>query len=153
MTSSSPPSLVLNDLSKDQTTEYVIYKEPFLYEPSLDNTNQSDIIQNQPKTRSIQYIEDRHPPINSRSIRDPVEDEIRTHTTWSVFNLLCCCTFIGCIACCYSLKTEKLRSHHDIPGALKASKTARNINIIGTALGIIILVITGFHFYYQLSQL
>ena len=140
MASSSPPPLVLNNLSKDQTTEYVIYKEPLLYEPSLDNTNKSDIIQHEPKPRSIQHGESRQPFINSLSIPGPFEDKINTYTTWSVFNLLCCCTFIGCISCCYSLKTEKLRKRGDIRGAVIASKQARMLNIISTALGVFILV-------------
>jgi hypothetical protein len=149
MASNFPPPLVLNDLSKDQTTEHVIYKDPLVYEPSLDNTNKSDIVQHQPKPRSMQYVEIRHPPINSRSIHNSLGDEIKTYTTWSVLNILCCCMLIGCCACNFSMITKKLRKHGDIPGALEASKTARMLNIISTALGIIIWVATGYNFYHQ----
>jgi len=68
-------------------------------------------------------------------------NKIKTHVMWTIFNICCCCWFLGCVAGYYSCKTEKLRREGDVQDALNASNMARIINIIATTTGITIIFI------------
>jgi hypothetical protein len=101
MAASFPPSLAINDLSDDQITENVIYKEPRLFESSLKNTNNLHSVQHQSgsRTRTTHNAKYIQALLDEQSIRHPLADDIKTPTVWSIFNILWCCTCIGCFAC------------------------------------------------------
>jgi hypothetical protein len=134
----SPSTSVMNDISKEQTTEKVINKEPLPSGSSLNNANISGQVSHQPRPTSTYNGESIQPFINARSIPNPLEEKIKTYIVWSCLNILCCCWCVGCIACHYSLETTRLRQNGDIQGALETSERARNINIVSTTLGVFI---------------
>jgi hypothetical protein len=137
----SAPAVVFNNLSEDQITKAVVYQEPPSYESSLNNTNTSNTIQYQSQIGSRNNAASTQPFINPQFSQTSSIDNIKTYKTWSILNILFCCWFVGCIACWYSTETEKLKKHRDIRSALEASKQARNFNIIGTTLGLIIILL------------
>jgi len=66
---------------------------------------------------------------------------VNTHLGWSIFNILCCCPILSCIACFYSVRTDDAKSAGDLQNALKNSETARIFNIISTVLGVISTIV------------
>jgi len=148
----SPSTSVMSDISKEQTTENVIYKEPLPCGSSLNNANISGQVSHQPRPTSTYNGESIQPFINARSIPNRLAEEIKTYMVWSCLNILCCCWCVGCIACHYSLVTKRLRQNGDIQGALKASERARTINIISTMLGVIIMIIDVIYILHHIEK-
>ena len=66
---------------------------------------------------------------------------VNSHLGWSIFNILCCCIILGCIACFFSVRTDDAKSAGDLQNALKNSKRAQIFNIISTVLGVIIIIV------------
>ncbi len=66
---------------------------------------------------------------------------ISEYTGWSIFNILCCCVILGILACVKSRETRDRKRFGDLQGALKASKSAKILNICATVIGIIIIII------------
>jgi hypothetical protein len=134
----SPSTAVLHDLSKNHTTENVVCKQPSHNGSSLNNTHTPDKIQCQPQYGSKYNMDLTSPFIGSRA-----QDEIESYKIWSILNILFCCSCLGCIACYYSNETEDLKKKRNIQGALYASEKARNINVIATVTGTIIIIFVG----------
>lgn len=111
----------MNDLSRNQTSKSIVHYQPSPYELSLNIKDISDKFQCQPQSRSINNVE--------------------SYQCWSIFNTLSCCLCLGCMACVYSIETRKLKKQGNFRGALKASKQARNLNIIDTISGIILITL------------
>jgi hypothetical protein len=148
----SPSTSVMNDISKEKTTENVMHKEPLPCGSSLNNTNTSGQVPHQPRPTSTYNGESIQPFIDARSMPNPSAEKIKTHIVWSCLNILCCCWCVGCIACHYSLETERLRKNGDIQGALKNSERARSINVVGTMLGVIIIIIDVIYILYRIAK-
>jgi hypothetical protein len=121
-------TVLMDKLSKDKTSEDVVQKPPPSYQELFGEPNTSDNVQSQPIYN------------------------IKSHITWSILNILFCCWCFGCVACCFSMKTKELRERGDIQGASKASTAARQWNMLSTAFGITITIITIFFYALFISN-
>ena len=66
-------------------------------------------------------------------------DEIESYRCWSILNALCCCLFLGIAAFIYSDKAKDFKKQGNFQEASKASRKARNLNIIATITGLIFI--------------
>uniref|UniRef100_A0A8C5A0S7 Uncharacterized protein n=1 Tax=Gadus morhua TaxID=8049 RepID=A0A8C5A0S7_GADMO len=64
-----------------------------------------------------------------------------SYLAWSIFNTLCCCLPLGIAAIVYSCRAQDLDALGQGAAAQNASKTARNLNVIGLVFGIILIII------------
>lgn len=123
------PNSVSENLSKGQTTQTIVHKEPpsygFLYSLSL---------QNEAHSRGIPIMS-----IDPSSRSNFQMNEIRSYTIWSILNMLFCCFILGLVACHYSNETKELQLKNDIQGAMNASRNARTLNTIATIVGTIFI--------------
>lgn len=69
--------------------------------------------------------------------------DVQEYTTWSIFNIIFCCIFIGGCAFYISRSTRKKKHMGDIIRAKNLSKLTAILNIIATISGIIIYIIVG----------
>jgi Interferon-induced transmembrane protein len=151
MTDAPPTSFELNSAAEDlpttTPTETVVHKEPprygFLNPAALRNTSMSPpgMIQYQPQSVAPGYGGGTPYMLNTAQGTHLPMPEVDSYEAWSIFNILCCCWIIGCIACHYSTETETLRARGDIVGAAAASKNARTMNIIATVGGLLVIII------------
>jgi hypothetical protein len=158
MADTSPPysvtNPVLDDVSRNQTTENIVHKEPprygFLNPAALNPTNNLG-----PSTIPYQPQHQWTPMGNGGGIpamygsslaTNPELAAIYSYKAWSILNILCCCLCLGFVACYYSNETEEAKLRGDIVRALNASRNARTFNIITTIVGII--MITFYILYY-----
>ena len=121
---------VVDDHSKNP------YEEPPSYtavNPLLNNINLNTIQPQHVNTAPNAYC--------ILKVNNPELNHIEDHMCWSVFNILCCCWILGCVACYFSCKTGGLMSKGNIQGALYASRNARTMNCVATILGIICYLI------------
>ena len=145
VTTLSEPSPVFDDLSKVQTTENIVHKEPprygFLNPVALQSPAYPNTVQNPAQWRPMYNAGS--PPTygHPNAMMMQPTGSIETYQAWSVFNILCCCLLLGFVACYYSSETEELRQRGDLAGAMDASKTARNVNIVATVIGVIAIII------------
>ncbi len=149
---SSASTSVVYELSKYPNKEDVIYQKPSTVRSSLNNTNNSNKIQHQSQMGSRNNAASTKPIINPQLSRISSIHKISTYQTWSILNILFCCLCLGCIACRYSTETERLKAEGNIQAALKASKHARNLNIIGTICGTIIIIISVYVTVFQFNR-
>jgi hypothetical protein len=139
-----PPPAVVNDFSQGPTAEHVAQQQPppygFINPSASTDPSNTDV-------KPTQYQPPWGQPTNMVSpgnaypgsvVINPELNSIEDYQVWSILNIICCCWFIGCFACYFSLETNNNKQRGDIQGALNASRTARTINIISTVLGIII---------------
>ncbi|XP_040271454.1 transmembrane protein 233-like [Bufo bufo] len=71
------------------------------------------------------------------SYRAPQKD----YLIWSIVNLLCCCLPLGIVALLFSIKTRDACHQNDTVLANRSSRTAFNLNIAATVIGIVIIII------------
>ena len=81
---------------------------------------------------------------------NPGIDEIQSYQCWSIFNTLCCCLCFGILASIYSKQTEQWKRQGDFEEASKNSRNARNLNIIATITGMILIPLS---IYYEWEKL
>jgi hypothetical protein len=148
---SSPSTSVVDDLSKNSNQENVVYQVPSAAGSLLNNTNTSNKIQYQSQIESRNNAASTQPFVNLQLSQTSSIGNIETYKGWSIFNILCCCLSLGCIAFAFSREAANLIEQRNIQGALKASKRARNLNIIGTISGIIILILAAVHFFSHMN--
>jgi hypothetical protein len=147
----SSPAVVFNNPSEDQITKAVVYQEPPSYESLFNNINTSNTIQYQSQIGSRNNAASTQLFINPQFSQTSSIDNIETYRIWSILNILFCFSCVGCIACWYSTETERLKGEGNIQAALKASETTRNLNIIGTICGIILIIL--FVFFSRFSHI
>jgi hypothetical protein len=81
---------------------------------------------------------------NGANINYPMTQQIvyiSEYMGWSIFNILFCCVILGGFACMKSRETRDRKRFGDLQGALKASKSAKTLNIWATVIGIVIIII------------
>jgi hypothetical protein len=141
-TTLSASTAIMNDLSTVTTNENVVEEAPPSYESLFIEANTSDDIQCQLRSTVPTVNHQCQQPFgNTQLIRSQPIQTIKSHTVWSVLNILFCCCCFGCIASCYSLKTGKLKEQGNTQGALKASKRARSWNVFATGFGVVMFFI------------
>ncbi|XP_056609728.1 dispanin subfamily A member 2b-like [Triplophysa dalaica] len=64
-----------------------------------------------------------------------------TFLAWSIFNTLCCCFPLGIAAIVFSCRADTANKSGDTTKARDSSRTARNLNIAGAVIGIILIII------------
>ncbi|KAM3921165.1 dispanin subfamily A member 2b-like [Leptodactylus fuscus] len=69
--------------------------------------------------------------------RTPQKD----YLIWSILNLICCCLPLGIVALIFSIKTRDATQQNDMMSATKNSRTAFNLNIAATVIGVIMIII------------
>jgi len=135
----------VTDLSKDQIREDVFTKEPPQYSPlhpkSMKHSSTSSTVR-QPQSKSTFSVNCGRVFVAPHQIITQSTVQIKSYKSWSIFNILCCCLWLGCYAYYYSIVTNDLKERGDIRGALNASNKARKFNIISTVIGIIFIFIT-----------
>ncbi|XP_044134613.1 dispanin subfamily A member 2b-like [Bufo gargarizans] len=72
------------------------------------------------------------------SYRAPQKD----YLIWSIVNLICCCLPLGIVALLFSIKTRDACHQNDTALANRNSRTAFNLNIAATVIGVIIIIIS-----------
>jgi hypothetical protein len=143
----------MDKLSKNKTSEDVVQKPPLSYQVLFGEPNTSDNIQSQPQSVVLTSNDQcRQPFVSVQSTASQPIYNIKSHITWSILNILFCCWCFGCVACCFSMKTKELRERGDIQGASKASTAARQWNMLSTAFGITITIITIFFYALFISN-
>ncbi|KTG01627.1 hypothetical protein cypCar_00043185 [Cyprinus carpio] len=71
----------------------------------------------------------------------PLADPVTDYTCYSIFTMLCCCFHLGTAALVYSLSTRNANYSGQRELAERNSKTARTLNHVAVALGIICTVL------------
>lgn len=66
---------------------------------------------------------------------------VPSHLGFSIFNTLCCCLPLGIAAIVYSCRVDNANTIGDAARAVEASRTAKNLNIAGVVIGLILLII------------
>ncbi|KAG5283913.1 hypothetical protein AALO_G00020930 [Alosa alosa] len=66
---------------------------------------------------------------------------VPSHLGFSIFNTLCCCLPLGIAAIVYSCRVDNANAMGDGARALESSRTAKNLNIAGLIIGIILIII------------
>jgi hypothetical protein len=134
--------VLMDDLSQEKPSEDIVEEQPPSYQLLFGKSNLSNNSQHQPKS-IVMTGNDRCR--QSLVIVQPTSDQpiycIESHLVWSILNIIFCCCLCGCVACCFSMQTKRLKNQGNIQGALKASKTARKWNAISTSVGIIMISI------------
>jgi hypothetical protein len=131
------PTSTVDDLSKHQIGEKMFHNKVTHYEsvsPETKNPPHTWTTVQQPQLKSTRSMHS-----TSRSAV-PRIDNIDTYTVWSILNTFFCCMLLGCVAYGFSKATAHLKRTGNIQGALKASRTARILNILATLTGITIIV-------------
>jgi len=136
---SSPPTSIVYDLSKNPNKENVIYQEPSTAGSSLNDTNNSNKIQYQSQMESRNNAASTEPFVNLQLSQTSSIGKIETYKDWSILNIIFCSLCVGCVACWYSTETERFKKEGNLRDALKASERARTMNIVATLVGIILL--------------
>ncbi len=139
----------VHDLPKNQTTQNAVCMELPNSGSPLHNINNPGKVQYQPQSSSRNNGDFTQTFVNSGGNRSISTDEIETYKLWSIFNILCCCLCLGCVAYHFSMHTDSLKKQGNIQDALNASKHARLMNIITTIAGIILI---GIYIVYQISS-
>ena len=122
--------------------EEIRRKEPPSYQVLFQ---QPDVLDSAPTDRN----RDQQPSVTVQHCSVPPITKIKSHITWSIVNIVLCCWCLGCVACCFSMRTRTLRRTGDIQGALEASRMARGWNVCSTMCGIIILLYLLVHLFYR----
>ena len=78
---------------------------------------------------------------------------IPEYRTWSIFNILCCCVILGGFAFMKSRETREKKHFGNFQDALKASKSAKILNVSATVIGIIYIIITSIRLFTESIQL
>jgi len=68
----------------------------------------------------------------------PVEPHVKSYTTWSIFNIFCCCFVGGMITTFLSCRVRELNDNGNFKGALKLSGKVLIANMIITGVGALI---------------
>jgi len=140
-----PPAPVYTHLNTDNV--------PCLYQPQPGAIMSNGANINQPQPVAIMSIGaniNQPQPVAIMSIganiNHPMTQQIvciSEYTGWSIFNIMCCCVILGILACVKSRETRDRKRFGDLQGALKASKSAKILNIFATIIGIFIIIIVG----------
>jgi len=148
------PTSTVDHLSKGQNTAEVIYNKPPDYECRSSESMKNGMSPSQiHQPQSTYNINSTSSLINSQSTLTQSTHQIESYISWSVLNTFCCCLCLGCVAWHYSSKTKTMKKIGRIQDALKASKKARNMNIITTMVGIILLIIDILYLIYYSDQI
>jgi hypothetical protein len=135
---STSSSVLINDLSSNQTPKSIVHDQPPPYKLSLNNKdNITDKVQHQSQSGSRSNVKSTQPFVTMQLDRTHLVDEIESYKCWSLFNIFCCCLPLGIMAWFYSYQTKQ----GNFQDALKTSKQAQNLNIIATITGIIIIAL------------
>ncbi len=60
---------------------------------------------------------------------------------WSIFNTICCLTFVGAIAIFYSVITRQSIKNNDLANAQKQSSVAFKMNLVASIVGLLVNII------------
>ncbi|GCC40356.1 hypothetical protein chiPu_0023992 [Chiloscyllium punctatum] len=66
---------------------------------------------------------------------------ITTYLPWSIINLLCCCLPLGIAAVIFSCQAQNANELGNVDQARSASSTAKKLNIAGTVIGVILIIL------------
>ncbi|UJR24144.1 hypothetical protein I4U23_027110 [Adineta vaga] len=153
----STENIILSDEKANEAmkTEEIIHQEPprygFLNPLALNQTNNFGpraLPQMQwNSTNNMRTIYGKPSGINGDV------NQVESYLAWSVINILCCCLCLGFVACYFSSEVDAAKKRGDLQGALNASRSARNMNIITTVVGVIVLTIYGLYFGGILAKL
>ena len=71
----------------------------------------------------------------------PIEPHVKSYTTWSIFNIFCCCFIGGFFTTFLAFRVRMLNDNGNIKEALKLSGKVLLANLIVTMIGAIIYLI------------
>jgi hypothetical protein len=128
-------------MTYDQTTDKVANKEPPPHQPMFNNMNSSGRVRWQLARPLVNIPNTRYEVGNPQTTTNPVRHKIKSHAICSIVNMCCCCLCLGSIAFYYSYKTNVFKKNGDLQEALKSSKKAATLNIIGTIIGTICIIL------------
>ena len=137
----------MDDLSQEKPSEDIVEQLPPSYQLLFGKPNLSNNSQRQPNSIVLTgNYQCQQPVVSTQSISSPPVYSINSHIIWSILNIIFCCCFCGCVACCFSLRTKDLKNAGDIQGALLASKKARAWNTFSTLFGVIMITFNIIYF-------
>jgi len=129
------------------------YKDAVVTHQPRPNYAQTDsqVMQNPyqiPTVPAHMYSNGRILPVSYANVRmngpyPVVRKTVKVHDylAWSICNMVCCCLVFGAIAVSMSIQTKTRKRFGDIQGAQSASKWAAILNIGGTIIGIIVIIL------------
>lgn len=71
----------------------------------------------------------------------PMESHVKSYTSWSIFNIFCCCFIGGAVTTFLACRVRELNDTGNFKAALKLSGKVLLANLIITGLGALIYMI------------